>query len=56
MSEFRRICTGRRSYTVCSHDMSLNSVVEQALQHMVEEQLHQSALFAQENGERSMAA
>ena len=25
------------------HDMSLNSVVEQALQHMVEEQLHQSA-------------
>lgn len=36
------------------HDMSLNSVVEQALQHMVEEQLHQSALSAQENGERSM--
>ena len=34
--------------------MSLNSVVEQALQHMVEEQLHQSALSAQENGERSM--
>ena len=33
------------------HDMSLNSVVEQALQHMVEEQLHQSALSSQEHEE-----